>query len=374
MDALGQLTGGVAHDFNNLIGVTLGNAELLLTSLEEDSKGYRWAKQIQEASLRAAELTRQLLAFSRRQALAPQPLNLFEQVLELEPLLQTTLGENCPYKLSVTKETLWLANIDRNQLESALLNLVINAKDAMPEGGNLYVEAANAVLTPTPGLDLQSGEYVSLSIRDTGTGMSAETLERAFEPFFTTKSMGKGTGLGLSMVFGFVQQSGGTIEIHSAPSAGTEIILYFPRFLDNPEKVVTLAPKTRNLEERPKIKRHAMVIEDNMPLRTLIHEYLIDLGFDIAEASGEDDLAEGLESLPKVDLVISDILLRGKKRGPELAAEVVAAHPTAKVVFITGFAATTPISELGSVLQKPFSRDQFIDTVITALGEVAANA
>ena len=231
MEAMGQLTGGVAHDFNNLLTVILGNAEHLAEKLAAHPELRAFAEGIMTAAERGAELTRSLLAFSRKQPLMPKDIDIGQQILGMEQLLRRTLGEHIECKFLLDQD-LWLASVDPGQLASALLNLVLNARDAMPEGGKLTVEVRNASLDKAyaeQNSDARPGDYVMVAVTDTGSGMTPEVATRAFEPFFTTKEVGKGTGLGLSMVYGFAQQSGGLDEDHSEPGHGTAITLFFPR-------------------------------------------------------------------------------------------------------------------------------------------------
>jgi signal transduction histidine kinase len=231
MQAIGQLTGGVAHDFNNLLTVILGNAEHIAEQLATHTELRKFAEGIVTAAERGAELTRSLLAFSRKQPLMPKDIDIGQKILGMEQLLRRTLGEQIECKFLLDQD-LWLARVDPGQLGSALLNLVLNARDAMPEGGELTVEIRNASLDQAYAQlngDARPGDYVMVAVTDTGSGMVPEVAARAFEPFFTTKDVGKGTGLGLSMVYGFAQQSGGSIKIHSEPGLGTVIRLFFPR-------------------------------------------------------------------------------------------------------------------------------------------------
>ena len=231
MEAMGQLTGGVAHDFNNLLTVILGNAEHIAEQLAAHAELRSFAESIVTAAERGAELTRSLLAFSRKQPLMPKDIDIGRQVLGMEQLLRRTLGEHIECEFLLDRE-LWLASVDPGQLTSALLNLVLNARDAMPEGGRLTVEVRNAALDKAYAErhgDIRPGEYVMVAVTDTGTGMTPDVAARAFEPFFTTKDVGKGTGLGLSMVYGFAQQSGGSMKIDSRLKRGTAVTLFFPR-------------------------------------------------------------------------------------------------------------------------------------------------
>ena len=353
MEAIGQLTGGVAHDFNNLIGVTMGNAELLLHQMSQDSDLRHYAQHILDASHRAAELTKQLLAFSRRQNLAPEPVNVHESLQSMLPLLQTTLGENTEIKIDCEAD-LWYCSVDPTQLESAILNLTLNAKDAMPNGGVASFHARNRHLDGT----------VELVVKDTGGGIDPEVRSRIFDPFFTTKNVGKGTGLGLSMVFGFVTQSGGRITFDSTVGEGTAFCMYFPK-CDPP---VEPANDPANADQRPAPTghSHALVIEDNEPLRELVSEFLTQLGYNVVQSSGEADIKLALAQIPAVDLVVTDVVLKGTTRGTSLAEDIKAQNPNTKVLVITGYAEESATASADLLLLKPFSRSEF-DAAIESL-------
>ena len=363
IEALGQLTGGVAHDFNNLLGIIMGNIELLRERLEPGSELLEFADQIFGATERGASLTRQLLAFSRRQTLSPVVLNLADRLTVMEDLLQTTVGENTVVLISGSFDT-WPCLLDPAQFENAVLNLAINAKDAMRAGGTLEYALSNVSVTKANHPYVRDGkvpkDYVCLRVSDTGTGMSGDVVAQAFEPFFTTKESGKGTGLGLSMVFGFVKQSGGQVEIASQPGKGTTVSLYFPRSdnadLAGPAKEKVIAP-ARVQHGR------ALVLEDNQPVRQLITRYLEELGYVVVTASGASDLNSMQNELRSIDLIVSDVLLEGPKRGPELVRELRQAHPNCRVLFMTGYAASEVIDEGDLSISKPFGRAQFLNAI-----------
>ncbi|MEM6999882.1 MAG: PAS domain S-box protein [Pseudomonadota bacterium] len=349
MDAMGQLTGGVAHDFNNLIGVTLGNAELMLYQMAEDSTLRPYTEHIIEASRKAAELTRQLLAFSRRQPLSPEPIQLGRHVRAMLPLLSTTFSENTELRVDIP-ETMRYCNLDPTQFESALLNLALNARDAMPAGGSVCISLK----------DLPQHDVVQLSISDTGVGIAPEVKERIFDPFFTTKTAGKGTGLGLSMVFGFVNQSGGQINFESVVGNGTIFSMRFPTCAP-PERITTTElPRL----PKPEGKSHynALVIEDNEPLRELVCEFLHDLGYVVGQSSGEGDIQDAVDTLGNIDLIVTDVILKGQATGTALAEQILNKQP-AKVLVITGYAAEGSVASADLVLSKPFSRQAFISAV-----------
>lgn len=363
MESLGQLTGGVAHDFNNLLGIIMGNIELMREGLEPDSEQYVFADQILNATERGASLTRQLLAFSRRQMLSPVVLNLVDLLSGFEDLLKTTVGENTVVRIAGDGDT-WPCLLDPTQFENAVLNLTINAKDAMPAGGTLVYTLSNVRMTRASHPQLLdesvSGDYVCLRISDTGIGMSSDVVAQAFDPFYTTKELGKGTGLGLSMVFGFVKQSGGLVDIDSQPGVGTAVSLYFPRSDDGkiapPEKEEVLV-MARVQQGR------ALILEDNQPLCRLITRYLEELGYTVLTASGDSGLKAIQKTLGSIDLIVSDVLLEGPKRGPELVRELRQTHPACRVLFMTGYAASEVIAETDLSISKPFGRVQFMNAI-----------
>jgi PAS domain S-box-containing protein len=363
IESLGQLTGGVAHDFNNLLGIIMGNIELLREGLEPGSEQHAFADQVLNAAESGASLTRQLLAFSRRQTLSPLVLNLADRLTGIEDLINTSVGENTVVRITSGANT-WPCLLDPTQFENAVLNLTINAKDAMPVGGTLEYRLSNELVTKTSHPRVlggnTSGDYVCLRVSDTGSGMSDEVVNQAFDPFFTTKKFGKGTGLGLSMVFGFVKQSGGMVGIESQPGAGTTISLYFPRSDDT--KI--LETEQEKVLATPRIERgRALVLEDNQPLCRLITRYLDELGYSVLTASGESDLNSVQTELGSIDLIVSDVLLEGPKRGPELVRELRQAHPACLVLFMTGYAATEVIAETDLSISKPFGRVQFLNAI-----------
>jgi len=363
MESLGQLTGGVAHDFNNLLGIIMGNIELMREGLEPNSEQHEFADQILSATGRGASLTRQLLAFSRRQMLSPVVLNLVDRLSGIEDMLKTTVGENTVVRISGGLD-IWPCLLDPTQFENAILNLTINARDAMPAGGTLEYTLSNVPMTKASHLQelggKASGDYVCLRVCDTGTGMSGDVLTQAFDPFFTTKESGKGTGLGLSMVFGFVNQSGGLVDIESQLGSGTTVSLYFPRSFDG--KIAPLEKEEALVMARVQHGR-ALVLEDNQPLCQLITRYLEDLGYTVLTASGESGLKAMQTALGSIDLIVSDVLLEGPKRGPELVRELRQTHPACRVLFMTGYAASEVIAETDLSISKPFGRAQFMNAI-----------
>jgi signal transduction histidine kinase/ActR/RegA family two-component response regulator len=330
MESVGQLTGGLAHDFNNLLAIIIGNLDLIATDLAEDSMEKEFADTALQAALKGSELTQQLLAFSRRQPLDPKTIDLKDLVTGMAPLWRRTLGENVVVKLLVAEET-WAAKLDRAQMESSLLNLVINARDAMPDGGVLTVETSNATIDPD-NPELRPGDYAVVAVSDTGHGMSQELLAKVIEPFFTTKGVGKGSGLGLSMIYGFAKQSGGQLGIYSEVDHGTTVRLYLPRSQDAvAAPAVNAHGPVRGEGER------ILVVEDNPDVRRVAVRQLTELGYQVMEA---DSGAAGLEALALddgADLVFSDIVMAGGMTGIEMVQAARQARPDLKALFTTGF-------------------------------------
>ena len=286
MEAVGQLTGGIAHDFNNLLTGIIGSLELLEVRLRQGrtSEIHRYVGAAQGASKRAAALTHRLLAFSRRQTLDPKPTDVNRLVMDMEELIRRTVGPQITLEV-VTAVGLWSALIDASQLESALLNLCINARDAMPEGGRITIETANKWLDDHAAKerDLPPGQYLSLCVTDTGSGMTPDVIARAFDPFFTTKPIGQGTGLGLSMVYGFVRQSGGQVRIYSEVGCGTTMCLYLPRHYGSSSEIPTITAPTASA--RVPTGKTVLIVDDEPSVRMLVTEVLDDLGYSPIEAS-----------------------------------------------------------------------------------------
>ncbi len=339
MEALGQLTGGIAHDFNNLLQGITGPLELIrrYTQLGRTNDIDRFITMAIGAANRAASLTHRLLAFSRRQPLDPKPVNADELLHSIDDLLKRTMGEAIHTHV-VPNPQLWLTRCDANQLENALLNFAINARDAMPAGGRLTLETDNVELGHDFAVrhpDVAPGPYVVVSVSDTGAGMDADVKARAFDPFYTTKPLGQGTGLGLSMAYGFAKQSGGIATIDSAPDAGTTIRLYLPRFSGDPGKQEMASELN---EAHRAAGRHAiLVVEDDASVRELVCEILRDLDYEVLEAvDGPSGLAV-LNSRARIDLLVTDVGLPGLN-GRQLADAARATRPKLRVLFMTGYA------------------------------------
>ena len=359
MEAVGQLTGGVAHDFNNLLAVIHGNAELLAPDLDTSKHSIQ---AILRAAQRGAELTQRLLAFSRQQPLDPQSIDLAALVGGMTDLLNRTLGETVEI-VTVVAPDLWTAKADAGQVENALLNLAINARDAMPNGGKLTIECGNARLDKAfapEHPDMSVADYVALTVTDTGHGMTAETKAHAFEPFFTTKEVGKGSGLGLSMIYGFAKQSGGHVNIESAEGRGTTVTLYLPRAGE-------AAPNAKKVNESNSLPRGRgeaiLLIEDDPNVRALMEKMVTGLGYSVIGASDAAGARAVLNSNEKIDLVLSDVVLPGGTSGPEFAKEARAQFPDLGVIFMSGYPAEAAehneFSDVGRILlNKPFQRQQ----------------
>ena len=363
MEAVGQLTGGLAHDFNNLLTGVTGSLELLQTRIAQGriKDVERYVNAAQGAAKRAAALTHRLLAFSRRQTLAPKPTDMNRLVGGMEELIRRTVGPE------ITVETmaaggLWSTLVDAGQLENALLNLCINARDAMPEGGKITIETSNRWLDARAAHDreLPPGQYVSLCVSDTGTGMPPEVIAKAFDPFFTTKPLGHGTGLGLSMIYGFTKQSGGQPRIYSEVGQGTTVCLYLPRHLGVAE-TSELAPE---LVDAPRAEQGetVLVVDDEPTVRMLVTEVLEDLGYTAIEAPDGATGLKVLQSDVRVDLLVTDVGLPGGVNGRQVADAARVTRPDLKVLFITGYAENAVVShghlDPGMhVLTKPFAME-----------------
>ncbi|NPD65941.1 PAS domain S-box protein [Lichenicola cladoniae] len=369
MEAVGQLTGGLAHDFNNLLTGITGSLEMLGNRVAQGRVGEvdRFISAAQGAARRAAALTHRLLAFSRRQTLDPKATGVNRLVSGMEELIRRTVGPSIDIEV-VGATGLWTALVDPNQLENALLNLCINARDAMPDGGRILIETGNTWMDQQAAgpRDLAPGAYLSLSVTDTGSGMTPEVIARAFDPFFTTKPLGEGTGLGLSMIYGFARQSGGQICIQSTPGAGTTMCLYLPRHL-GPEDTVPEIRKPAGTA-RATEGQTVLVVDDEPIIRMLVRETLGDLGYVAIEASDGAGGMAMLSSKDRVDLLVTDVGLPGGFNGRQLADAGRALRPGLKVLFITGYAENAVIGNGAldhgmQVLTKPFAMDALADRI-----------
>ncbi|MEX0807531.1 MAG: ATP-binding protein [Dongiaceae bacterium] len=374
MEAVGQLTGGIAHDFNNLLTIILGNATALSEGLSDNRKLHALAEMTERAAERGAELTSRLLAFARRQPLEPRVINVNEQVLGMDKLLHRTLGEDIEVKL-VQAGGLWKAMVDPGQLENAILNLSINARDAMPNGGRLTIETANAHLDETYAIgqsEVEPGEYVMVAVSDSGTGMDSATLERAFEPFFTTKEVGKGSGLGLSMVYGFVKQSRGHVRIYSEAGQGTTVKLYLPRAMAD-AGTAARPPRTATAQGgREKI----LLVEDDNLVREHVAGQLSGLGYDVVSARDGSEAIEALKRAEDFDLLFTDVVMPGGISGRQLAEAARTLRPTLPVLFTSGYTENAIVHhgrlDPGvHLLQKPYRKQDLAAKVRIALASIA---
>jgi len=336
MEAVGRLTGGIAHDFNNMLAVVLGNLDLLLRRFPNaDPLLLRFVSSSQEAAKRAAGLTHRLLAFSRRQPLDPKPTDVGKTVQDMSELIGRTLGETISIE-TVRGAGLWRAHIDAGQLETALVNLAVNARDAMPGGGKLTIETANAYLDRTYASGPEAvtpGQYVMVAVTDTGSGMTAEVLDQVFEPFFTTKPVGLGTGLGLSQVHGFVKQSGGHVAIYSEPGHGTTVKLYLPR---STEAVEVAAPEPGRRAGNTRRELSVLVVDDEAGVRDFAADALVELGYDVVSASDAGEALRVVEGGARPDILLTDVVMPGRS-GRQLAEAVVRIKPDVRVLYMTGY-------------------------------------
>ncbi|WP_187278527.1 PAS domain-containing sensor histidine kinase [Methylobacterium sp. WL64] len=363
MEAVGQLTGGLAHDFNNLLAGISGSLELMQTRMQQGrlTDVDRYMTAAQGAAKRAAALTHRLLAFSRRQTLDPKPTNVSRLATGMQDLIQRTVGPNIPIEV-VGASGLWPALVDPSQLENALLNLCINARDAMPDGGRITIETANKWLDERAAAKqaIPEGQYLSLCVTDTGVGMSPEVIARAFEPFFTTKPIGEGTGLGLSMIYGFAQQSGGQVRIYSEIGQGTTVCIYLPRHygeVEDDDALVGVSDLPRSEQGET-----VLIVDDEPTVRMLVADILEDLGYTSIEAGDSAAGLKVLQSDARIDLLITDVGLPGGMNGRQMADAARVGRPDLKVLFITGYAENAILGNGQlkpgmAVLTKPFAID-----------------
>jgi signal transduction histidine kinase/CheY-like chemotaxis protein len=371
MEAIGQLTGGIAHDFNNMLGVIMGAHDLVMRRIGKgDYAIERFLKAATIAAGRAATLTQRLLAFARQQPLAPQPLDANKMIVGMSDLLQSTLGEQIHIEI-VTAAGLWTIHADAPQLENAILNIAINARDAMPDGGKLTIETANASLDEAycrQNPEIHPGQYAMIAISDTGVGMPPEVAARVFDPFFTTKPAGKGTGLGLSQVYGFVKQSQGHTKVYSEPGAGTTMKIYLPRLIGDAREIKHIAVEPIRTGDRSEI---ILVVEDDSLMRRLAADALHELGYTVFESESAANALATLDRVSDVKLLFTDVVMPDIN-GKKLADEAVRRRPGLKVIFTTGYTANAVVH--GGVLDqgvnfisKPFTLDQLAAAVRSVL-------
>jgi signal transduction histidine kinase/ActR/RegA family two-component response regulator len=379
MEAIGQLTGGIAHDFNNMLAIVIGSLDMAKRRLSADlAKAEACIDNAIEGAQRAAQLTGRLLAFSRQQTLAPAALDANKLVGGMSELLRRTIGENLRVE-TVLSGGLWRAYADPGQLENAILNLCVNARDAMPDGGRLTVETSNGHLDDAYAAengDVAPGQYVMVSVTDTGAGMPADVVARAFDPFYTTKGVGKGTGLGLSQVHGFVKQSGGHVKIYSEPGVGTTVKLYLPRdYGDEPARGASA--ETPTILPRAKGEEIILVVEDEERVRHLSVDGLRELGYTVVQASDAAQALTVLTIQPRIDLLFTDIVMPDMN-GRRLADKAREHRPELKVLYTTGYTRNAVVHNgvldaNVAFLAKPFTHDQLAIKVRQVLDGHGAN-
>ncbi len=367
MEAVGQLTGGIAHDFNNMLTVVIGNLQLLEQRIRNDAAASRLTQAAMDASMRAAELIRRLLAFSRRQLLAPRTTSINDLVTGIEPLLRRTITEHVSLKIRLADD-LWFARIDQSQLENTLINLAVNARDAMHSGGRLTIETNNKVLDETYAAqqsEVTPGEYVMIAVSDNGEGIPKDILPHVFDPFYSTKEIGKGTGLGLSMVYGFVKQSNGHIKIYSEEGHGTTVKIYIPRSKATDEDPVEQTMRTTTI---PGGDETILLVEDDQAVREVAVSLLTSLGYEVLHADCGSDALRLLAEHENIDLMFTDIVMPGGMTGTELANRALTKKPNLKVLYTSGYTDTTVFDggllERGNeVLNKPYGKEKLAQTV-----------
>ncbi|HWW33692.1 MAG TPA: ATP-binding protein [Xanthobacteraceae bacterium] len=370
LDAIGHLTGGVAHDFNNLLTIIIGNLEAAQRQLESwtDGAQIKLSRRLENAmhgAQRAATLTKRLLAFSRQQPLSPALLDVNRVLNGLSDFLRRALGEDVSLEI-VGGGGVWPVEADAAELDAAILNLAVNARDAMPEGGKLTIEASNSYLDDSycrQNADVQPGQYVQIAVTDTGSGMPKDVIERAFEPFFTTKESGQGTGLGLSQVYGFVKQSGGHVKIYSEAGEGTTIKIYLPRFFGRASAAEEKAAAPR----RGRSGESVLVVEDDSDVRDYVVETLASLGYKVFEAGEAESALRLLDENPSVHLLLTDVVMPGMN-GRKLAEEARLRRPDLKILYMTGYSRNAIMHQgrldIGvDLLQKPISSEQLASAV-----------
>lgn len=371
MESIGRLAGGVAHDFNNMLSVILGGTELLRRKISPDDPAFKYLDQIAKAADRSREITRQLLAFSRKEIVSPKPVNLNSLIIESEKMLARLINEDI--KLTFRPATnLWTVMIDPSQIDQILMNLAVNARDAMPDGGSLTIETANIHVDESycqHCLDARSGSYVQLTISDTGIGMSKETREQIFEPFFTTKAVGQGTGLGLATVYGIVTQNNGFICVYSEPEQGSAFKIYLPRLLEKPIE----ESESPQLELRG--SGTVLLVEDEEMLLMVATSMLEEIGYTVIQASNPiDALAICQKADQQIDLILTDVVMPGMN-GKVMVDRIRSMRPTTKVLFMSGYTADI-VAQRGIVeegmyfIQKPLNINQLNEK----LGEILGSA
>ena len=368
MEAIGQLTGGLAHDFNNMLTVVIGNLVALKENHPDDPLTENFVEPAMHAANRGAELIRRLLGFARRQPLEPEPVEVNELILGMSKLIRRSLPSTIAVS-TASREPCLVAMVDAHQLENALLNLALNARDAMPNGGELRIESSLEHLNVHAAADLEvpPGDYVQIAVTDNGMGMDGSTLARVFEPFFTTKQFGMGSGLGMSMVYGFTKQSGGGVRIRSRQARGTTVALLLPR-IEEAETQASL-PTGRHVAAADLAGKLVLLAEDDADVRSVVRMQLSELGCAVVEAENGSEAADMVENIPAIALVISDVVMPGAMDGRALARFVRRFRPDLPMVLMSGFAESEfhtggldPDHDL-PLLAKPFSRDKLLDAL-----------
>jgi two-component system, cell cycle sensor histidine kinase and response regulator CckA len=373
MEAIGQLAGGIAHDFNNLLGVIIGYSELILNRVEHDSETYKQAEEIMRAGERAGSLTRQLLAFSRKQMLEPRVLDLNTIVVEIEKMLRRLIGEDIDLK-TLLDPTLNSVKADPGHIEQVIMNLAVNARDAMPHGGKLTIETSNLELDEIYARmhpPASPGRFVMLAVGDTGSGMDAKTIAHIFEPFFTTKEIGKGTGLGLATVYGIVNQSGGFIQVYSELGLGTVFKIYFPQVKGSP----TDMPTHRKIDTTDyRGSETILLVEDAEPLRELMQTVLQSHGYVVLSAKdGSEALRVSDQQKGPIHLLLTDVVMPGIN-GNELSKRLKPTRAKMKVLYVSGYTNDAIVrhgilEHAVAILQKPFTQDAFLRKLREVLDE-----
>ena len=370
LEAVGQLTGGVAHDFNNLLTVVIGNSQIITESLDESSRLKPLADMILQAGYRGAELTRSLLAFARKQPLEPKPVKIKQLIQQLWPLLERAVGAEISIQL-MADDQLHQVMIDSGQFENALLNLALNAKDAMPKGGRIVIEAQNTHLPDRYAQEheINTGDYVVIAISDSGFGIPAEILDKVFEPFYTTKTKDKGTGLGLAMVYGFIKQSNGHVNIYSEPGQGTTVRLYLPVATNKNVPSDNVSSVTTDLK---KGNEQILVVEDDPLVREYVISQLTSLGYEVLSAADGKRAMQILESEQTIDLLLTDVVLPEGMNGRKIAEQALKLRPGLRVLYTSGYTENSIVHhgrlDPGVLLlSKPYSREELANKVRMAL-------
>ena len=373
MDAVGQMAGGIAHDFNNILGIIIGNLSFLKRDLKDNEKALKRVETADKAAQRAADLTRQLLGFSRQQPKQVQSNNINQIIQGMNSLIVRSVTPEIEVEYNFA-DNLWQTNIDSADFEDALLNLVLNARDTMPNRGKLTIDTSNKVLDEAyakMNSSVLAGEYIEFSINDTGGGINKADIDRIFDPFFTTKPRGKGTGLGLSMVFGFIQRSQGHIKVYSELGIGTTIRCYLPRSTSHTD----VLPSSNSDEVKlPQGRETVLAVDDELDLLELARQYLEDLGYTVMMATSADQAMLVLAEQPSIDLLFSDVVMPGGMNGYELAEKACVLNPQLKVLLTSGYTSKTLYRNgqarfKANLLNKPYNQQEIATRVRHVLDE-----